>query len=117
MKKPLVLVIDDEKIIHNTMRKALKGSGMQLAFAENGREALKIMKKKSTPSLIFLDLCMPVMDGLAFLDHSSKFDITQTTRMVPCIDNNCAFFDPVPLDEFRYAHCADQDIRPAHDLR
>jgi PAS domain S-box-containing protein len=68
MNEPRVLIIDDEKIIHNTMRKALKNSGLELSFATNGKEAMKIMKK-STPALIFLDLCMPVMDGFAFLDH------------------------------------------------
>ena len=68
MNKPRVLIIDDETIIHNTMRKALKNSDLDLSFAGNGKEALKIMEK-STPELIFLDLAMPVMDGFAFLDH------------------------------------------------
>jgi PAS domain S-box-containing protein len=68
MDKPRVLIIDDEKVIHNTMRKALKSSDLELSFAANGKEALKIMAK-SMPALIFLDLCMPVMDGFAFLDH------------------------------------------------
>jgi PAS domain S-box-containing protein len=68
MNKPQILVIDDETIIHNTMRKALKNTDLDLSFAANGKEALKIMKK-STPALIFLDLAMPVMDGFAFLDH------------------------------------------------
>jgi CheY-like chemotaxis protein len=68
MKKPQVLVVDDEKIIHTTMRKALKSSNLALSFATNGKEALKIMKK-TPPSLIFLDLSMPVMDGFTFLDR------------------------------------------------
>ncbi len=68
MNKPRVLIIDDEKIIHNTMRKALKNSDLGLSFAANGKEALQIMKK-STPELIFLDLSMPVMDGFGFLDR------------------------------------------------
>ena len=68
MNKPRVLIIDDEKIIHNTMQKALKSSDLDLSYATNGNEALKIMKK-STPALIFLDLSMPVMDGFTFLDR------------------------------------------------
>jgi len=68
MDKPRVLVIDDETIIHTTMRKALKNSDLDLSFAANGKEALKIMKQ-SMPTLIFLDLAMPVMDGFTFLDH------------------------------------------------
>jgi PAS domain S-box-containing protein len=68
MNKPHVLIIDDEKVIHNTMRKALKNSDLELSFAANGKEALKIMKK-STPELIFLDLSMPVMNGFDFLDR------------------------------------------------
>jgi PAS domain S-box-containing protein len=68
MNKPRVLIIDDEKIIHNTMQKALKSSDLDLSYATNGKEALKIMEK-STPALIFLDLSMPVMDGFTFLDR------------------------------------------------
>jgi PAS domain S-box-containing protein len=68
MNKPHVLVIDDETIIHNTMRKALKNTDLDLSFAANGKEALKMMEK-SPPALIFLDLAMPVMDGFTFLDR------------------------------------------------
>jgi len=68
MDTPRILVIDDETIIHTTMRKALKNIDLEISFATNGKEALNIMKK-STPTLIFLDLAMPVMDGFAFLDH------------------------------------------------
>lgn len=68
MSKSRVLIIDDEIIIHNTMRKALKNDNLDLSFATNGEEALKIMETL-TPSLIFLDLTMPVMDGYQFLDR------------------------------------------------
>ncbi len=67
MSKPKILVIDDEKPLHHGIRKALKGEGYQLSFAENGRLGLEMFEKQR-PQVIFLDLRMPEMNGLAFLE-------------------------------------------------
>jgi len=61
-----VLIIDDEATVKQAMKKALKNEGYDLLFANDGEEGLKIVKK-TPPDLIFLDLRMPVMDGLEFL--------------------------------------------------
>ena len=70
MKKPQVLIVDDEITIHNTIAKSLKNDDLELIFANNGKEGLAKMLRM-TPDLIFLDLSMPVMDGFTFLDHIS----------------------------------------------
>lgn len=44
----------------------LKQAGYNVLLAFNGEEALKVAKT-TEPDLIFLDLRMPVMDGIAFL--------------------------------------------------
>lgn len=44
----------------------LKQAGYTVLLASNGREALDLIKE-SEPDLIFLDLRMPVMDGIEFL--------------------------------------------------
>lgn len=66
MSSPKVLIIDDEKTVKMAMQKALKNEGYELIFAENGKEGLELLKQKK-PSLVFLDLKMPVMDGIEFL--------------------------------------------------
>lgn len=61
-----VLIIDDEAVVQQAMKKALKNEGYNLLFANDGKEGLEIVKSKF-PDLIFLDLKMPVMDGKQFL--------------------------------------------------
>jgi PAS domain S-box-containing protein len=70
MNKPQILIIDDETTIHMTISKSLKNDEFEFLHAQNGKEGLEKMLL-TTPSLIFLDLSMPVMDGFTFLDHIS----------------------------------------------
>jgi CheY-like chemotaxis protein len=60
-----VLVIDDEPSTRSLMRAMLEKEGRAVSEAGNGIEALKSMERER-PSLIFLDLMMPKMDGFAF---------------------------------------------------
>ena len=60
-----VLVIDDDVSARALTRAMLEKAGRAVSEAENGIEALKSMERER-PSLIFLDLMMPEMDGFAF---------------------------------------------------
>jgi CheY-like chemotaxis protein len=60
-----VLVIDDDFPTRALTRAMLEKEGWTVSEAENGIEALKSMEKER-PTLIFLDLMMPEMDGFAF---------------------------------------------------
>jgi signal transduction histidine kinase/DNA-binding response OmpR family regulator len=60
-----VLVIDDDAMTRSLTRTIMEKEGWKVSEAENGIEALKSMEK-NRPSLIFLDLLMPEMDGFAF---------------------------------------------------
>jgi signal transduction histidine kinase/CheY-like chemotaxis protein len=60
-----VLVIDDDASTRGLTRAILQKEGWAVSEAENGIEALKSMERER-PSLIFLDLMMPQMDGFAF---------------------------------------------------
>lgn len=64
-----ILIVDDEPELLALMRDILIGSGYQVATARNGREALDYLLTRARPALIFLDLTMPVMSGLAFLEE------------------------------------------------
>lgn len=61
-----ILVIEDEAVIRDTMALILEMEGYQVAAAANGREALEYLHRAERPSLILLDLMMPVMDGWQF---------------------------------------------------
>jgi CheY-like chemotaxis protein len=64
-----VLIVEDDRMTRATMRKMLEGQGCRVTEAENGEAALAAMEV-DRPSLIFLDLMMPVMDGFEFAEKA-----------------------------------------------
>lgn len=65
-----VLIIDDDDSIIKTIRRQLllQNESYEVVSATNGREGLSLYKSKK-PALIILDLNMPVMGGIAFLEE------------------------------------------------
>ncbi|MBR1444844.1 MAG: response regulator, partial [Firmicutes bacterium] len=78
-KQPLrvkrrVLIVDDEPINREIMGAFLSGS-YDVIYAENGEEAISLMKENSeTISIVILDLLMPVMDGYEVLKIRNSDD-------------------------------------------
>lgn len=68
MLKNKILIIEDEKAVRKTVHESLKEEGYELLFAENGKEGLELFHAHC-PVLIILDLKMPVMDGIEFLER------------------------------------------------
>jgi CheY-like chemotaxis protein len=61
-----VLVVDDDEIMRESVRRVLEQEKWQVMGASNGRLALDRLAE-STPDVIVLDLLMPEMDGFEFL--------------------------------------------------
>jgi DNA-binding NtrC family response regulator len=61
-----VLVVDDEAVVRNGVRRALEGQGMETALAANGEEGLNLMDHQAF-DLVLLDIRMPDMDGMTAL--------------------------------------------------
>ncbi len=59
-----ILIVDDMQSQRVLMASVVKSLDMQPEFASNGAEAIEIAKK-TTPSLILLDVVMPDKDGFA----------------------------------------------------
>ena len=68
-----VLVVDDSPEVREMLRRALEQEGWSVDEAENGRVAFDQLGR-ALPSLILLDLMMPVMDGFEFLMELRKRD-------------------------------------------
>src|SRR2546423_11055713 len=65
--RPAILLVEDDEDLRNAIGGALEQSGYETQFASNGREALDaLLREEVEPSLILLDLRMPVMDGWEF---------------------------------------------------
>jgi CheY-like chemotaxis protein len=64
----LILIVDDDVDIRNTVAGILQDEGYRVAKAGNGEEALTYLSTPGSPrpDLILLDMMMPIMDGAAF---------------------------------------------------
>lgn len=61
-----ILVVEDDAALNDAYKTILSGAGYNTRTAFNGEEALKLIKEDE-PDIIFLDLRMPVLDGIGFL--------------------------------------------------
>lgn len=64
--KPNILVVEDDASLNDAYKTILSAAGYDTRTAFNGEEALELVKA-GDPDIIFLDLRMPVMDGIGFL--------------------------------------------------
>lgn len=62
-----ILVVDDDEQTRKSLHEVLEAEGYGVVTAANGQEALEKLNEGDAPSLILLDLMMPVMDGWQFL--------------------------------------------------
>ena len=76
-----VLIIDDDERVREGIAEMLLLRGYRVYTAANGEEALRHLKK-ALPSLILLDVMMPVMDGFDFRAQLLKDPILASIPVV-----------------------------------
>jgi two-component system response regulator MprA len=59
-----VMVVDDERAVRESLRRALELEGYEVELAEDGDDALARIAAASHPDALILDVLMPTMDGL-----------------------------------------------------
>lgn len=78
-----VLVVDDSELIHNMYRLMLKKyRGCAMLSAKNGKEAMEMLAVEEGIELILLDINMPVMNGIQFLENIGEQDIHQDIPII-----------------------------------
>ena len=78
---PKALVIDDSRSMRMIVGRTLRELGFEVAEAGNGEEGLACLRKDPEVHLILCDWNMPVMDGLAFIQHL-RSDARYTSSLV-----------------------------------
>ena|SRR5579871_534651 len=73
-----ILVVDDDPTILATVSDALDLEGFAVVTATNGAEALEIFDGNHKPSLVLLDMRMPVLDGWGFMRAIRERGLTVT---------------------------------------
>jgi CheY-like chemotaxis protein len=61
-----ILVVDDDQGVRDAMNVLLTMAGYEVHLAENGQAALDCIERRR-PSLVLLDMRMPVLDGWGFV--------------------------------------------------
>nr|WP_242595388.1 response regulator [Corallococcus exiguus] len=61
------MVVDDDTDLREALEEVLRDAGYTVFGAGNGLQALEVLRREPvTPSLVLLDMMMPVMDGATF---------------------------------------------------
>jgi two-component system, OmpR family, response regulator MprA len=59
-----ILVVDDERAVRESLRRALELEGYDIELAEDGQQALERLDAEAQPDAVILDVLMPGVDGL-----------------------------------------------------
>jgi putative two-component system response regulator len=81
MKKPKVLVADDENGNRKLMEAILLPLGYEVSLAKDGQETLEKVRE-DPPDVILLDIMMPKMDGF---EVATRLKENEETRIIPIV--------------------------------
>ncbi len=84
-KDKKVLIADDSMVVHKLMEKVFASMGFDICCqAKNGREAVEGFKAHN-PDLVFLDITMPIVDGIRALrriiNHNPEAKVIMLSAM------------------------------------
>jgi putative nucleotidyltransferase with HDIG domain len=71
----LILIVDDDQTLCSALSKFLAGFGYKTVIAYNGLQAIELFNELK-PHLVILDIHMPVMDGIQFLNKTGRNNTT-----------------------------------------
>jgi CheY-like chemotaxis protein len=79
---PSVLLVEDDEGIRDSVAECLLSEGYSVCAVANGAEALAALRTTERPSVILVDLIMPVMDGAELID---ALRADPTLRRIPVV--------------------------------
>ena len=80
----VVLVVDDDYDLRESLRDILENEGFETIGASNGQEAIDLLRSGShpRPRVILLDIMMPVMTGLDVVERLRREGALASTPVV-----------------------------------
>ena len=99
----LILLVEDDEIDHYINQVIIERLGLaqNIVRCENGIQALDIVRK-IYPDLILLDISMPVMDGLEFLQALRDEQLGDTPVVILSFSNNTRDIEQVAQYNVKY---------------
>lgn len=82
-QKFTILLVEDEQFLSDIYSEALKKADFLVERAFDGEEALKKVKDKA-PSLVLLDLIIPLKDGFIVLEEIKNNPVSKDIPVIIC---------------------------------
>jgi two-component system chemotaxis response regulator CheY len=84
-----VMIVDDDNDIRDAISQILEYEGYNVLQASNGQEGIERLRQQDRPSLILLDLMMPVMNGWQFQSElQNQPDLSKIPVIILSADGN-----------------------------
>jgi CheY-like chemotaxis protein len=77
-----ILIVDDDKFLLNMYSIKFQKEKFAVTVASDGAEALKKLQEGFVPDAVVLDIVMPVMDGLEFLEKMRGEDLAKDATLL-----------------------------------
>ncbi len=77
-----ILIVDDDKFLLNMYSIKFQKEHFEVVTAGDGAEALKKLQEGVVPDAIVLDIVMPVMDGLEFLEKMRGANLAKDSTIL-----------------------------------
>ncbi|HZH17374.1 MAG TPA: response regulator [Archangium sp.] len=95
-----VLIVEDDPDIRESLQHFLEAHGYPVVAASHGKEALEYLGRAPRPSMMVLDMNLPVMDGNRLLTARKGDD---TLRSIPVVILSASMAGMSPRDRALYA--------------
>jgi len=103
MAKQKIMVIDDDRNIVFAFKKMFEKDGYDVVFANDGTTGLQQMEMEK-PSLIFLDVTMPTMNGLDVLAEMKRRGYTTPVIIITGFGTTATVIKAIQLGAYEYIH-------------
>lgn len=77
-----VFIVDDDKFLLDMYALKFSREGFDVAVAMNGEDALSKLREGLKPQAILVDVIMPAMDGLDFVETAKKEKLLDSTKII-----------------------------------
>ena len=107
-----ILVVEDEEILLELLKKRLSQEGYDVSIAIDGIQGLELARKNK-PDLILLDVIMPKMGGFEFMEEAVK---DKELKDIPIIIISNSG-QPVEIDRAQRLGAKDWLVKTEFDLQ
>jgi CheY-like chemotaxis protein len=94
-----ILIVEDDPDIREALQHFLELQGYTVWTASHGKEGLELLGRSVKPSVVVLDMTMPIMDGHRLLTARKADDVL---RAIPIIILSAAMVGMNPRDRALY---------------